>query len=337
MRYKLSVLLLLIAFTACSANSNNMNARLLKPVPDHPLLPLQIRVIGEKSTERHCIDDPETAVCTVENFITCWINTPSHACGNRPVTIIHDMAAWATLGHADSIEYSIVSVHRFNTGDLERKRPRAHRFPAGSVEVVLKQRLTPGRQDPSRWRTGYYILVPDKDEWQILTYFSTPWPDPRITERRWMSQGESSSNCIGDTSDPLCSIETLVACWLRRDGALCRKVIDCEEGKIEAALCQLPSDRMPRLSPALPWPRYSLEYYVIVSREPTRTDFGPPGAPLMEVWMEQFFLGPEGDRYTLVPEYDLPGLLTAPGPGYWVAFVDGQWLVTYWGGELGDY
>lgn len=336
MQYKSLMLLLFIAFTACTTDSNNSNARSPAPAPDRPALPSPIRVIDENSTESYCIDDPGTTICAVETFIACWVNTPSHVCGNRPVTVIRDTVAWETLGHANSIEYSIISVHEFSTGDLERKRPRAHRFPAESVEVVLKQRLTPGRQGPPKWRTGYYILVPYKDEWQILSYFSTPWPDPGITERRWMSQGESSSNCIGDTSDPVCSVETLIACWLRRDGALCRKVIDCEEGKTAAALCRLPSDRMPRTGSTLPWPRYSLEYFVTVSRESTQPGLAPPGAPLMEVWVEQFYLGPEGDQYRLVPEYDLPSLFPAPGPSYWVAFIDGQWRVTGWGGELDD-
>ena len=336
MPYKSLMLLLFIAFTACAADSDNLNARSPDPTLDHPPLPSQIRVIDENSAENQCAGDPGTAICAVETFIACWVNTPSHGCGNRTVTVIRDMAAWDSLGHADSIEYSIISLHRFSPGDLKRKRPRAHRFPAGAVEVVLKQRLSPGRQGLPKWRAGYYILVPDRHDWQILSYFSTPWPDPRTTERRWMSQRESSSNCIGDTSDPICSVETLIACWLRRDGALCRQVIDCEEGKSAASLCRLPDDHMPRLSSTLPWPRHSLEYYITVTRKSTQTGFAPPDAPLMEVWVEQFFLGPGGDQYRLVPEYDLPGLLPAPGPGYWVAFVDGQWRVTGWGGELDD-
>lgn len=329
-----SAITVLLAFLAATGGPAWADESISTPI--QPSSPAKTYVIGKNSTPVHCSDGSDTAICAVETFIACWVNTPAHTCGNRPVTVIHDWAAWETLGHADSIEYSIISRHEFSAENLERKRPRAHRSPAGTVEIVLKQRLTPGKQGPPTWRTGYYILVPGKDEWRLLSYFSTPWPDPGITEWRWMSQSESSSDCIGDTSDPICAVETLVACWLRRDGALCRKVIDCEDGKSAAGLCRLPDSRMPRLSPAMSWPRYSLEYYVIVARESTRTDFAPPGAPLMEVWMEQFFLGPEGDQYKLVPENDLPGFPAAPGPGYWVAFVDGKWVVTEWGGELDD-
>jgi len=336
MRYNLPILLLLMAFSACGADSSDRNTRLPEPALDHSPLTPRFMVVGEKSAGNICIDEPASPLCAVDEFIMCWIDAPAHDCGNRPLSLTHDWAAWEALGHADSIEYSVVSVHRFSAEDLKQKRPNAHRFPVGAVEVVLKQRLTPDRQGPPKWRTGYYILVPDMGEWRMLSYFSTPWPDPAITERRWMSQGESSSSCIGDTSDPICSVETLIACWLRRDGELCRKVIDCEKGETAAALCLLPDSRMPRMSATLPWPRYSIEYFVVLARKSERTDLGPPGAPLMEVWVEQFFLGPEGNQYRLVPEYSPPEFLPAPGPGYWVAYVDGRWLVAGWGGELGD-
>lgn len=334
MRYNPSILLLFIAFTACAADNGNSMPESPGPILDYPPLPSKIRVIDEDSTPGQCADDQGTALCAVETFIACWINTPAHDCGNRPVTVIRDMAAWETLGHADSIEYSIISLHEFSSGDIDKKRPRAHRFPAGSVEIILKQRLTPGGQGPPKWNTGYYILAQDNSDWRIISYFSAPWPDPEITARRWMSQGESSSNCIGDTSDPICSVETLIACWLRRDGALCRRVIDCDEGKSAAALCRLPGNRVLRPNPALPWPRNSLEYYITVARKSLRADFVPPGVPLMEVWVEQFHLGPEGDQYRLVPENDVSGFLPAPGPGYWVAFLNGQWRIIGWGGEL---
>lgn len=93
---------------------------------------------------------------------------------------------------------------------------------------------------------------------------------------------------------------------------------------------------MPRIDATVSWPRYSLEYYVIESAPSTRPGFAPPGTPLMEIWFEQYYLGSAGDEYRLVPKNDLPGLLPAPGHGFWVAYIDGRWRVVSWGGGLGD-
>lgn len=296
--------------------------------------PMKTRWITKDTTTSNCISDLSDPVCAVETFIACWVRTTSYDCGHRPYSSRQDMVAWESLGYADRAEYSVASVHRFDTKDLERKRPRAHRYPVGAVEVVLKQRLAPDRGGSPEWRTGYYILTRKTSEWSILSYSFAPWPDPRNAERRWMSQREASSNCIGNSSDPICAAETLIACWLRRDGDLCKKVIDCEEDKYAAALCGLPDDRMPRIDVTLRWPQYSLEYYVIKTVPSERTDFGPPGSPMMEIWIEQYYLGSAGTEYRLVPEFDSPDLRPAPGPGFWVAQIDGRWRVVYWGGEL---
>ena len=294
----------------------------------------EVRIIAGRSAAGNCTGDSITPICAVEAFIGCWVGTPSFDCGNRPYSARQDMVAWESLGYADRAEYSIVSEHRFTAEDLERKRPRAHRYPMGTVEIVLKQRLSPDRSGSPEWRTGYYILAREAGEWSVLSYSFAPWPDPRNARRRWMSQREASSDCIGDSRDAVCAAETLVACWLRRDGNLCRKIVDCQEDRYAAALCGLPDNRMSRIDATLRWPQYSLEYYVIKAVPSERTGFGPPGAPLMEIWIEQYYLGPAGNEYRLVPEFELPGLHTAPGPAFWVAQIDGRWSVVSWGGEL---
>lgn len=154
-------------------------------------LPSEIRIIPDGVSAGDCGSDPATPVCAVETFMNCWIMTPSFDCGRRPYSARQDMLAWESLGNADHAEYSIVSVHRFEAEDVERKRPRAHRYPTGAVEVVLKQRLAPDRGGSPEWRTVYYILTQEAGEWSVLSYSFAPWPDPRNARRRWMSQHEA--------------------------------------------------------------------------------------------------------------------------------------------------
>ncbi len=49
---------------------------------------------------------------------------------------------------------------------------------------------------------------------------------PPPSEIRWITQEKATSDCIGDITDPLCAVETLIACWARAEPDLCRRVHD---------------------------------------------------------------------------------------------------------------
>ena len=49
---------------------------------------------------------------------------------------------------------------------------------------------------------------------------------PPPAEIRWIKQDKATSDCIGDVADPLCAVETLIACWVRVQPDLCSRVHD---------------------------------------------------------------------------------------------------------------
>ena len=80
-----------------------------------------------------------------------------------------------------------------------------------------------------------------------LAVFSSAWAqlpavDPANQYRLIGPADRSDSRCIGQATTPLCAVETLLACFARRDADLCRAVWSGGEG-VSGFLAKLQSSR----------------------------------------------------------------------------------------------
>ena len=133
-------------------------------------------------------------------------------------------------------------------------------------------------------------------------------------EIRRIAASDATSGCIGNPVTPLCAVETFIACWVRADPALCRRVgVDKKSIK-------------PR--------NYSIEYYVELMRTLRPEDIA---LRLKDTyWYRPGFIEIE-----LQERYCFPERKTC-AVGAWKIFfytlkqVDGKWQIVGWAGPDND-
>jgi hypothetical protein len=125
------------------------------------------------------------------------------------------------------IDYHVEALKTLDAVDIEHLPTRWHEDlpPHGlkpgavRIEILVAFEDRHGmRWPPKGWRSHEYLLrKPDSE----LGLHTEEGDSSRNINLRW-----ASSDCIGEPDTPLCAVETLLACRVRRDDALCGQVTD---------------------------------------------------------------------------------------------------------------
>ncbi|MBI4968517.1 MAG: hypothetical protein HZC25_10410 [Rhodospirillales bacterium] len=134
-----------------------------------------------------------------------------------------------------------------------------------------------------------------------------PKIDPKAV--RVMSLTASTSDCIGDPKTPLCAVETVMACMLRRDMNLCRRA-----GVDEVALAP----------PLDPNDTYQMPYRVLRQRLYRKQDIPKD---LRDVdWLKPGYV----EVVISEPDPDTGSYAEGDKRTFMVKPVNGKWEVTTW-------
>jgi hypothetical protein len=189
----------------------------------------------------HCAEDSSSPLCQAEQFLAFHFPRPDLP-DVQPLIIRLMDWLFGVEKETDTstpnparvsvvvpviIDYHVVELRILDATDIEflPSRWHDHLSPlslepgAVRIELLVAFEDAHGMRWPTKeWQRHEYLLT-EPDDTRGLTseggFFS------REINLRW-----ASSDCIGKPDTPLCAVETLLACRVRRDDALCAQVTD---------------------------------------------------------------------------------------------------------------
>ncbi len=147
----------------------------------------------------------------------------------------------------------------------------------------------------------------------VVSGFVTP-ASAQVTDVRTITLKSATSDCIGDPKTPLCAVETFLACSVRQDMSLCRKVgvddfgFDDSIGAIEYVVSSHHTIREGD-----------------IPEELRSADWFRPGYEEIHIL----------ERFCLAKRVPCPQIWPTPY-SYFVRPIDGHWHVVGWNAETSD-
>lgn len=217
--------------------------------------PDEVRFIDRHGASSDCIGDVSTPLCAVETFLACKVRGDAQICLTALELQARRSEARQVIRIVPQIDREITQADEYDSrkrddsssaGKLEESAPTipamdrsivpdpSRVIDATAVEyrLVMQDHLInsdvridivarfhgrDGLKWPFEgWQEIGYLLRLEKNHPQILRI-------ERKGEPGWISEAGSSTDCIGYPIDPVCAVETTLACLVRASGRTCDK------------------------------------------------------------------------------------------------------------------
>lgn len=193
----------------------------------------------EAGKERpHCAEDSASPLCQVERILAYNFGQPVP----HEVPRISPLIDWlfgleprreararppgrSSVVAPVIIDYQVEALKTLDAVDIEHLPTRWHEnlpphgLKPGAVRIEISVAFEDAhgmRWPPKGWHSHEYLLREPDSKLGLHT-------EQGYTSRR-INLDSASSDCIGEPDTPLCAVETLLACRVRRDDALCAQV-----------------------------------------------------------------------------------------------------------------
>ena len=213
----------------------------------------QVRRITPTEADNACIGDPVTPVCAVETLFACFARLDAELCravGIEDPDFGYDPAP-------ATVEYVIQRAFEIRPEDIPRGWEGSSWYRPGFYRVYTKEVSCAARQAtclpspapwpgpwpeswpgpwpwPERrpWTESIYTVKPVGGKWHLESWSADHIPhrpvgvSPPVSapEQKQITPTAADSACIGDPVTPICAVETMIACFARRDAELCHKI-----------------------------------------------------------------------------------------------------------------